>query len=68
MPEPGAYEWRRFTECNMCGAGVAGARSLGRRLNQRQGLRPFVVGALGEIIIAALTFGLVLGANRIWGL
>jgi SAM-dependent methyltransferase len=40
MPEPGAYEWRWFTECNMCGAGVAGARSLGRRLNQRQGLRP----------------------------
>jgi len=34
----------------------------------RQGLRPFVVGALGEVLIAALTFGLVLGANRIWGL
>jgi len=34
----------------------------------KQGLRPFVVGALGEVLIAALTFGLVFGANRIWGL
>jgi uncharacterized integral membrane protein (TIGR00698 family) len=38
------------------------------RAMSKQGLRPFIVGALGEIIIAALTFGLVLGANRIWGL
>jgi len=34
----------------------------------KQGLRPFIVGALGEVLIAALTLGLVLGANRIWGL
>lgn len=34
----------------------------------KQGLRPFVVGALGEVLIAVLTFGLVFGANRIWGL
>jgi uncharacterized integral membrane protein (TIGR00698 family) len=34
----------------------------------KQGLRPFVVGALGEILIACLTLGLVVGANRIWGL
>jgi uncharacterized integral membrane protein (TIGR00698 family) len=34
----------------------------------RQGLRPFIVGALGEILIACLTLGLVVGANRIWGL
>ena len=34
----------------------------------KQGLRPFIVGALGEVLIAALTFGLVVGANRIWGL
>lgn len=34
----------------------------------KQGLRPFIVGALGEVMIAALTFGLVVGANRIWGL
>ena len=34
----------------------------------RQGLRPFIVGALGEILIACLTLGLVIGANRIWGL
>ena len=40
MPDPGAYEWRRFTRCNMCGASVARARRLGRRLSQRQGLRP----------------------------
>jgi uncharacterized integral membrane protein (TIGR00698 family) len=34
----------------------------------KQGLRPFIVGALGEILIALLTMGLVLGAHRIWGL
>jgi uncharacterized integral membrane protein (TIGR00698 family) len=34
----------------------------------KQGLRPFVVGALGEVLIAALTFGLVVGADRIWRL
>lgn len=45
---------------------------VGLRTNLRemskQGLRPFIVGALGEVVIAALTFGLVMGANRIWGL
>ncbi len=45
---------------------------VGLRTNLRemskQGLRPFIVGALGEVLIAALTFGLVIGANRIWGL
>lgn len=45
---------------------------VGLRTNLRemskQGLRPFIVGALGEVLIAALTFGLVVGANRIWGL
>jgi uncharacterized membrane protein YadS len=34
----------------------------------KQGLRPFVGGALGEILIACLTLGLVVGANRKWGL
>jgi uncharacterized integral membrane protein (TIGR00698 family) len=34
----------------------------------KQGARPFIVGALGEILIACLTLGLVLAANRIWGL
>jgi uncharacterized integral membrane protein (TIGR00698 family) len=34
----------------------------------KQGLRPFIVGALGEVLIACLTLGLVMGANRIWGL
>lgn len=34
----------------------------------KQGLRPFIVGALGETLIACLTLGLVIGANRIWGL
>jgi uncharacterized integral membrane protein (TIGR00698 family) len=38
------------------------------RAMSKQGLRPFIVGALGEVLIAALTFGLVLGANRVWGL
>jgi uncharacterized integral membrane protein (TIGR00698 family) len=45
---------------------------VGLRTNLRemskQGLRPFIVGALGEVLIAGLTFGLVVGANRIWGL
>src|ERR1700722_6520258 len=47
-------------------AGV-GLRTNFRQMS-KQGLRPFVVGALGEVLIAILTFGLVLGANRIWGL
>ena len=47
-------------------AGV-GLRTNFREMS-KQGLRPFIVGALGEVIIAALTLGLVLGANRIWGL
>jgi len=34
----------------------------------RQGLKPFAVGVLGEVLIAGLTLGLVLGANQIWGL
>lgn len=31
---------------------------------RKQGLRPFIVGALGEVVIAFLTLGLVYGANR----
>ena len=34
----------------------------------KHGLRPFIVGAIGEILIACLTLGLVIGADRIWGL
>jgi len=47
-------------------AGV-GLRTNLRQMS-KQGLRPFIVGALGEVLIAALTFGLVVGASRIWGL
>lgn len=36
------------------------------RLLSKQGLRPFVVGVMGEVLIAVLTLGLVIGANRIW--
>jgi uncharacterized integral membrane protein (TIGR00698 family) len=32
---------------------------------RKQGLRPFVVGALGEVAIAFLTLGLVLGADKL---
>jgi uncharacterized integral membrane protein (TIGR00698 family) len=43
---------------------------VGLRTNLRemgkQGLRPFIVGAVGEIVIAALTLGMVLGADRIF--
>jgi uncharacterized integral membrane protein (TIGR00698 family) len=46
-------------------AGV-GLRTNFRRLFD-QGLRPLVVGALGEVLIAFLTLGLVIGANAIWG-
>jgi uncharacterized integral membrane protein (TIGR00698 family) len=42
---------------------------VGLRINfremKKQGLRPFIVGALGEIAIAAITLGLVLGASKI---
>src|ERR1700685_388181 len=45
---------------------------VGLRTNLRemttQGLRPFIVGALGEVLIALLTLGLVLTAHRIWGI
>jgi uncharacterized integral membrane protein (TIGR00698 family) len=34
----------------------------------KQGLRPFIVGATGEIAIAAITLALVLGADRIFHL
>jgi uncharacterized membrane protein YadS len=35
---------------------------------RKQGLRPLIVGAVGEFVIAALTLGLVLGAARTYGL
>jgi uncharacterized integral membrane protein (TIGR00698 family) len=47
-------------------AGV-GLRTNFREMS-KQGLRPFAVGALGEVLIAVLTLGLVIGANAIWHL
>jgi uncharacterized integral membrane protein (TIGR00698 family) len=47
-------------------AGV-GLRTNFREMS-KQGLRPFIVGAVGEVLIACLTLGLVIGAHRIWGL
>jgi len=42
---------------------------VGLRINfkemKKQGLRPFIVGALGEIVIAAITLGLVLAASKL---
>jgi uncharacterized integral membrane protein (TIGR00698 family) len=42
---------------------------VGLRINfkemKKQGIRPFVVGALGEVVIAAITLGLVLAASKI---
>lgn len=35
---------------------------------RNQGLRPFLVGAIGEVVIAAFTLGLVYGADRIFKL
>jgi len=34
---------------------------------RKQGLRPFVVGAIGEVAIAGFTLGLVVGAEKIFG-
>jgi uncharacterized membrane protein YadS len=34
----------------------------------KQGARPFIVGAVGEVAIAAITLLLVLGADRIYHL
>jgi uncharacterized integral membrane protein (TIGR00698 family) len=47
-------------------AGV-GLKTNFRQLS-KQGLRPFAVGVLGEVLIAVLTLGLVIGANSIWAL
>jgi len=44
-------------------AGVGLRTNIGEM--RRQGLRPFVVGALGEVVIAILTLGLVFGADRL---
>jgi uncharacterized integral membrane protein (TIGR00698 family) len=43
-------------------AGVGLRTNIGEM--RKQGLRPFLVGAVGEIVIAGLTLGLVLGASR----
>lgn len=34
---------------------------------RKQGLRPFIVGAIGEVVIAGFTLGLVVGAERLFG-
>jgi uncharacterized integral membrane protein (TIGR00698 family) len=47
-------------------AGV-GLRTSFRSLSV-QGLRPFLVGAIGEIVIAIITLGLVLGADKVFHL
>jgi uncharacterized membrane protein YadS len=47
-------------------AGV-GLRTNFRDLS-RQGFKPFAVGLLGEVLIAALTLGLVVGADRVLSL
>jgi uncharacterized integral membrane protein (TIGR00698 family) len=35
---------------------------------RKQGLRPFAVGAIGEVVIAGFTLALVIGAGKIFGL
>jgi uncharacterized integral membrane protein (TIGR00698 family) len=47
-------------------AGV-GLRTSFRDLS-KQGIRPFLVGAIGEIVIAVITLGLVLGADKLFHL
>ncbi|MGB9466759.1 MAG: putative sulfate exporter family transporter [Candidatus Acidiferrum sp.] len=34
---------------------------------RKQGLRPFAVGAIGEVVIAVFTLGLVVGAEKLFG-
>jgi hypothetical protein len=34
---------------------------------RKQGLRPFAVGAIGEVVIAGFTLGLVYGAGKLFG-
>ena len=34
---------------------------------RKQGLRPFAVGAIGEVVIAGFTLALVYGAGKIFG-
>jgi hypothetical protein len=34
---------------------------------RKQGLRPFAVGAIGEVVIAVFTLALVVGAGKILG-
>jgi uncharacterized membrane protein YadS len=46
-------------------AGV-GVRTNLREMH-KQGLRPFAVGAIGEVIIAIFTLGLVAGAGKLFG-
>jgi uncharacterized integral membrane protein (TIGR00698 family) len=38
------------------------------RVLSKQGLKPLGVGVLGEVLIAVMTLGLVVGANRLWTL
>lgn len=47
-------------------AGV-GLRTNFREL-QKQGVRPLIVGALGELAVAIVTLGLVYGAAKTWGI
>jgi hypothetical protein len=34
---------------------------------RKQGLRPFAVGAIGEVVIAGFTLALVYGTGRLFG-
>ena len=61
---PGCRKGCSRRSCSRTGtfAGV-GLRTNLRELG-KQGSRPFIVGAVGEVVIALLTLGLVLGVDR----
>jgi len=61
-PGPGESVAQAFS---LTFAGV-GLRSNFREM-RKQGLRPFAVGAIGEVVIAVFTLALVAGAGRIFG-
>ncbi len=50
------------------GAASRLARALPGVVLREQGAAPLIVGAIGEVVIAVATLGMVIGADRLFGL